>query len=230
MPNHISKATLIGHMLSMSLFLNAQNFNYSHSVQSSGFVFLDSTKVVVDHSIWDDNTYEISLGFNFNFAGSAFDSVKINTNGTLSFGNNHQYNFAALFKNFIADATAERSLLSPISYQRTGSGGSVSLKIEFKNVMLIMANGNHRYLNFQIWLNETDHSVEFRMGDADSDLIAQACLLGLINMNNITDFSVGYLLQGDPASPSGAMVPALGNVVELTSLPASGTIYKFTSN
>lgn len=212
--------------------IKSQNFNYSVLVQNSSFVFLtDSLKTTIDSSVWDDNAYQIPIGFNFEFAGSSFDSLTIHTNGTITFNNNSTYNFVALFKNFISDANSDNHSLSPIAKELiTLSDGTKQLKIEFKNATFKTSAGVNVHLSFQIWLNQQSNSIEFHMGTIDIGITGENCMLGMLNMKNDGAVYRGYLLQGNPSTPTGDLIPVGGQNVQLSNVPPSGTVYKFTIN
>jgi hypothetical protein len=217
--------------LLVSFKSHAQNFNYSVVTQTSSFVFLnDSLPTLNNNIIWDDNTYPVAIGFTFTFAGQTFDSVKIQTNGTLTFDNLNKYNFMGLFKNFMSELDSMDHAVSPIIMQLTTlSSGFKQLKIEFENAKFYTAAGVKVHTNFQIWLNQQNNTIEFHMGSTDVALTAEATILGLLNTRG-GGVSLGYLLQGNPVTPTGVLIPSGGNVVQLTAFPANETVYVFTAN
>ena len=208
----------------------AQNFDYAFSKETYSFEFLnDSTKAIIDSSVWDDKSYRIPVGFNFNFAGNSFDSITVKTNGTITFDSVGQFNFSALFMDFIADVDSNNRSISPLAYHIvTPVAGGALLKVEFRNVMLVAPNGDRSHMSFQIWLYQQGSVIEFHMGDADTP--TQPCLVGLINTNNTEEFPVGYLLSGSAVSPTGVLINSGGNVVQLSGFPLPGEVYRFISN
>jgi hypothetical protein len=215
-------------LLSVNYCATGQSFNYSFTKDSTGYVNLnDSTKTILDENKWDDNSYRIPIGFSFAFADSTFDSVTVRTNGTFTFDSEGRYNFTSLYKDFIAYTDASNVLQSTIAYAQTGTGSSHILKIEFRNAMIINS-GSESHVNFQVWLYQQDGSIELHMGNSDGP--PQNCIVGLINMYNTTDYPVGFLLEGSPSLPTGVSINPGENITDLEGLPASGSVYRFTSN
>lgn len=228
----IQKISVIVIILGSSYTLHSQNFNYSKSVQSSAFTFLnDSLKtIVIDNTVWDDNDYRLPIGFSFVFAGQSFDSLTVRTNGTFTFDTEAKYNFITLFKDFICESDLNNRSLSPISRELiTLANGTKRLKIEFKNAAFYTSAGVRAHIDFQLWLNQQDNSIEFHMGAGDAGIANESCLVGLLNMNNTNGGSKGYLLRGAPASPA-AEAPGADHNIHLSNIPTSGTVYVFNPN
>jgi hypothetical protein len=208
---------------------NAQNFNYSVVTQTEGFEFLnDSIKSINDNNImWDDNSYKTAIGFSFVFAGQSFDSLKIQTNGTITFDNISKYNFVGLFKNFVGEVDSMSHSISPITKELTTlANGSKRLKIEFQNAAFVSNTNIKVHVNFQIWINQLNNSIEFHMGPTDASLANEISIIGLLN--SYGDGALGYLLEGSTSTPNGVLIPVGGNAVQLTTLPINGTAYIFT--
>lgn len=217
-----------------SVFCKAQSFNYSFEKQNQTYNFLsDSSLFVVSGSqVWDDNTYLIPIGFSFQFAGQTFDSIKVRTNGTITFDNNNKFNFACLYKNFICDVNTEGISQSPISKELIVlPSGNKQLRVEFKNVFFLTTSGAKKHTNFQIWLNEGSNSIEFHMGDSDTSISNENFVLGMINMNPSTsNATIAYLISGNANDPVAAIIPFGGNLIQLLNIPPTGTTYIFTAN
>jgi hypothetical protein len=209
----------------------SQNFDYSVANSQSQFVFIsDSVKTITDSTTWDDNTFQIAIGFPFSFAGQVFDSVKIRTNGTFTFDQDNKYNFVALYKNFISEINENGYSTSPITKELiTLPDGNKRLKIEFQNALFYSSSGAKVHTNFQVWLNQQYNTIEFHMGNTDVNVSNEGCLMGLINMNG-GGSALGYLLQGSTSSPTGVTVSKGSDAVQLGSIPPSGTTYIFNKN
>lgn len=227
------KITLSLFVIALVFAAKAQNFNYTVFVQQSNFnPISDSVATPIDSTVWDDNTYFIPIGFTFNFAGQAFDSLKVRTNGTFSFDNNNKFNFVSLYKNFFSDVDENGVSISPILKELTvRQNGTKILKIEFKNVSFkLSSDGTKKHTNFQVWFVEENNSIEFHMGDSEAGSTIGSCLLGLLSMNPFNETSIGYLLQGDFATAQGVLIENGSPLAQLTSLPAAGLTYVFTMN
>lgn len=203
----------------------AQDYNYQFQQSTQTYAsIVDSTKKVIPQF---DEVVKLPIGFSFNYAGKIVDSLDLRSTGLLLFDNENKFNFAFLNKEFLKDIETE-NLLSSISYDvEIDTYGRHILKIEFKNVMLV--RGEEKiHLNFQVWLHQFTNVIDFRMGSVQGTMPSENYLMGLINMNNTNVASVGYLLQQSSETVSGVLIPAQGNLTELSALPAEGTVYTFS--
>jgi hypothetical protein len=219
-------------LILMTFFLSvieskAQNFSYqTQSATNQTYVAIEDTTITPIPLF--DNSYQLPIGFTFTCGGSNFDSLKIKTTGVLNFDSDYKYNFLFLNKAFLFDL--DTALPSSVWHKlEVANSGYYILKIEFKNILLV--EGDQKiHFNFQVWLYQHSNTIEFHMGSVSGTQPTETCMMGLINMNNTSEAAVGYLLQGDPAAPTGVSISANGDIVQLTTLPATGTIYTFTAN
>ncbi len=205
---------------------NAQNFNYQAQT-STGQSYNDIADTTIIRVLPFEDHYKLPIGFSFNCAGRTTDSLTIRSTGLLTFDNESKYNFIALNKEFIFDADA--SSASSVVYKTDTSTSIHILKLQFKNMLLVRGEEKIHF-NFQVWLYQYTGKIEFRMGEVTGNMPSENCLIGLINMNNTAEASVGYLLQGNAETPSGILITAGGSLSELTATPATGTVYTFTTN
>lgn len=212
--------------LILTFSCKAQNFNYQvQTILNQSYESIVDTTAKTISSF--ESTNQLPIGFSYNFAGRTIDSLKIKPSGLLTFDLESKYNFIFLNKEFEFDT--DTSHASSVFY-KLDIADSINihiLKVEFKNMLLVRGT-EKLHFNFQVWLYQYNNAIEFHMGTIEGTIPNESCLMGLINMNNTSENAVGYLLQGDIANPSGIAIEAQGNLVELTSLPATGTIYKFT--
>ncbi|MBN8696072.1 MAG: hypothetical protein J0L87_06045 [Bacteroidetes bacterium] len=225
---------ILGIVFLQVIFCKAQNFNYSFVKQNQSYTNLADSSLTAlnDNQVWDDNTYLIPIGFSFQFAGQSFDSLKVRTNGTITFDSNNKFNFVCLYKNFICDVNSEGVSQSPINKELVVlPNGNKQLRIEFKNVFFMTTSGLKKHTNFQIWLTQGDNSIEFHMGDSDSSIGNENFVFGLINMNpSPSNSTIAYLISGDPTAPVASSISFGVNLVHLLTIPPSGTTYIFTAN
>lgn len=129
---------------------------------------------------------------------------------------------------------------SPISYQIDGTTGNRILKLEVKNVGLEIEEENSStstlFLNYQVWLYETDNSIEYHYGDHnitnlnmlnDDDYVTAI----LAYMTDV-DFKGAYL-DGNGIIPTPLYVESDDPYDEpfgLYDLPSPNTIYRFEVN
>ena len=122
---------------------------------------------------WDDPEFSVPLGFTFSFLGNEIESMDQIGLGSLMFG--MATSQAPLFCGLmpVGFDLADRGIAgedpSLIRYQTTGNPGERVFAIEWFNAGLyeeIFESDTVPVssLNFQIWLYENDHSIEFRYG------------------------------------------------------------------
>ncbi len=215
---------------------------YNSSYGQATYCYTQSSSVYVDIAlpvsinngvVWDDSTFFIPIGFTFNFFGSNYDTLALNTNGILypydsigiydlkkpimPFGSNDSTT------NLIDRGYGSAFSLSPISYELSGSSGSRILKIEFKNAGFQQKLPTlAEYTNVQAWLYEGTNQIEFHHGSTTAN---SSCFNGAtgpaIGIGNVGSYT-GYYLNGDPITPV-----LLDTISNLDSSPLDGTVYGF---
>jgi hypothetical protein len=220
-----SKVTLSILLLTAGLAIcKGQNFNYTLSHSNSQYTELADSESVVINDLWSNNQ-TIPVGFNINIAGSVFESFRLFSNGVLSFDRDQKINFVSLFKNFYEERNQEGVIVSSILTQSIIEGNHKIFKIEFKNVAFSDVNSNKVNVSFQIWLKE-NNEIEFHMGMV-SLITNEPCIIGLLNMNANQDSSLGYLMVGDPNSPSAGIISYGQAPSKITNIPQKGSIYTY---
>jgi uncharacterized repeat protein (TIGR01451 family) len=133
-------------------------------------VFNPITGTVIDAPNADDVYYNnIPIGFDFNFAGIIVDSMKISTNGFVSFNlssNPALYSalsslntslvvapFSSDLRNFLSNASLE--------YTTVGTAPNRSCVIQWLHYSYFPNQGD---ISFQIWLNESNNCIKFVYG------------------------------------------------------------------
>jgi hypothetical protein len=227
------KFLLLLFAFAITIISKSQNFNYQFSASEVTYLpLIDSTSTVIDSTVWDDNIYKLPIGFTFRFAGQDFDTVRIRTNGVFTFDTLNRYNFVALYKNFICETDINNKSQSPILKEvTTNTNGKKTLKIEFRNAYLNVGSSK-KHINFQVWLNEENNSIEFRIGNFDGGLASENFLLGLMDMdgkgeNNTIAFLVN---NGSGSSLSSSSVDKGQSATHLQGLMSTGTSVIFIPN
>lgn len=202
----------------------AQNFNYSLTKDSTSYQPLSTTATVAEKEDWTNKKFDLTLPFQFNCAGVISDSLTIENNGFISFGENTNLALVA-FNNFLCSVDTAGTYVSEIAFLVTGSSGNRIAKLEFKNLAVSIFSPSD-CLTYQLWLYEGSNKIEFHIGpNSYGSLSSFPELLGLIWRK--MDATVnGYLATGNPSSPTGAQLN--GELSYINKLPGAGTIYTFT--
>lgn len=227
----------------------AQDFDYSFTKDSVAWQELNAQTILnADNSAWKFS-YNIPIGFSFNYLGRDFDHVRVETNGYLVFDDDRNYAITA-FLGFgdCVDAGGNHAVLG---YELSGSPGNRIQKIQFKNVCNAMSAS--KFFTYQVWLKENG-VVEIHVGpnDFQPGIIVNTIMegeqivqrdttftnldsmqvyrLGLLNMNMNTETN-GFFIGGAPSSPQSQPVNQnFSEPIYMMRAPSQGTRYTFTPN
>lgn len=159
-------------------------------------VFNPITGTIIDTPNADDVYYNnIPVGFDFNFAGNSFDTMKISTNGFISF------NLSTTGLLFSALANANSSLIiAPFSADLIHHSANASLQYATigtapNRVCIIQwlhysYFGNQGDLSFQIMLHETTNCIKF-IYDANSYNNPYNVQIGMKGSTNLDFIALG---------------------------------------
>ena len=210
--------------------IKAQNFNYVFSSSTNSYADISSPTYLAQSATWNP-LYKIPLGFSFKHMGQNFDSVQVFTNGYLVFDNNFNYAFAAFTFNVCKHISNSTSNASSISYNLSGGTGSHILKIQFKNCGVVQQDSG--VINYQVWLYEGSNKIDVVIGSntySSTALSANRKMFGPVNMNPLKTGQTGFIIYGNPTSPTTGTPSSLnisyGNS-SLTGLPPANTVYTF---
>jgi len=164
---------------------------------------------------WDDPAFSVPIGFTFSFLGNEIETLDQLGDGAVMLGTPSNSSGVPLFYGLmpVSFDLADRGIVgeepSLIRYQTTGSPGERVFAIEWYNAGLydeIFSSDSISVssLNFQIWLYENDHSIEFRYGSCiypdPFDPLAEPGLALIILDLNLSSYEGNFLtLSGHPA-------------------------------
>ncbi len=177
---------------------------------------------LVGSTVVDAWNKEISVAFKFKYFGRSVDSVRIQPN-YIYFTQNEDDNISCGQENYVSENN--NNSLSPISYLITGTTPNRILKIEYKNIRVETGDMQTEYIeNNQIWLYESDNSIEFRFGtNSVTDLNFNTFYYGLLDFDNSPYLAV----SGTIADPSLIRVINSGSFKGLSEHPTANTVYRF---
>jgi len=217
--------------------INLQSQPYFFSQSTESFKFLKDSVSINNGNIWSGfQTFNIPIGFTFEFMGNNFSSIDFEATGRLIFDPSHFY-YADMFVVSGMQDKGPSSSISPLSYKLTGNSGNQILKIEIKNATY--QNDTGSTVNYQIWLYEENSRIELHMGPNNIPNPINAFSLGPFSgVFNVTTFTpltyiYGLSLYGDPLSPSDSTFTGAGiNTfnIKLDNIPPDGTVYRFSND
>jgi hypothetical protein len=226
---------IICHILLMPYICGAQLFRFETT--ANNYQVLSGGNIVPQEKLWRNYEYTIPVGFTFNIVGKAIDSIDISDVGAIRFRTySSGFPYVYLFWGYGASIFCRNqdTAQSQISYLTTGSSGSRILKIEYKNCAFLYDGISQDSINFQIWLKESDYSIETHIGPSYSSnpssqyLNGQGPAIGIMNGtdNEITTYA--YMLTGSPQQPSTASKCNIYHLPCLSSAPEEGKVYRFS--
>ncbi|MFN2428739.1 MAG: T9SS type A sorting domain-containing protein [Cryomorphaceae bacterium] len=192
---------------------------------------------------WDDPEFSVPLGFDFTMGNNTFNALAQGGLGAIFIGGNFNNGSGVGFLSDIIDGgQLPEELPSEISYVVTGNPGNQICKIEYTDAafyaeVVDLETATNR-TNFQIWIYESDLSIEIRFGES-TITNAQVAYEGLDGPSigvflGISDdgetLEYGGLITGDPASPELQTVNIVdeGFFTGLDGTPADGQVYRLT--
>src|SRR5690554_6079747 len=122
---------------------------------------------------------------------------------------------------------------SPISYEVVGTTGNRILKLEMKNAgwepEAFFSSVSTLYINLQVWLYETDNSIEYHYGPRN--ITETDILVGFGYANEEDEEIWAGFVSGDVTNPTYDEITDENDVpAELSTFPAPNTIYRFEVN
>lgn len=162
-------------------------------------VFNPINGTVIDAPNADDVNYQnIPIGFDFNYAGSSFDTMVISTNGFISFDTVpfNAWLFYALssnINNVIAPLNDDlKHILSnaSLSYATIGNAPNRSCVIQWLHYSYFANQGD---LSFQIWLNESTNCIKFIYDANNYGTNPLNAHIGLRGSNNFDFITLGNM-------------------------------------
>lgn len=236
---------------------NAVGQSYTFNATTASYSNLASSTSLNGTATWDDPSYAIPIGFNFEYFGEALSTIYLSDLGVggLLADSPEDFGVISILEVYGADIIdrgydfnvdeSPTGSLSSISYELEGSEGNRILKIEWNNVgffedVLINGSSNTNATNFQLWLFEVDHSFEIHFGPntiTDLDLAfdgetgTNISLVEAINLDNETLGENGaYVLFGSPTNPTFSNVSTIDGIIDsvMDGVIPNGTVYRFT--
>lgn len=227
----------IGFVLSfLILFFNEENVTaqvntYSMTPLTGSFnELIGGTPTSLTATADDAISASFPIGFNFNYAGASYTSLRANSNGLLTFnatGNGGAANAlntaTATFRPGIAPLWDDLQCTSGVTYQLNGTAPNRTLTVQWLNMEWNWSS-NVQVMSFQVILYESSDIIdlvyrqEAAAGNPAGSGGASIGLMGTLT----TDF---LSLSDASAAPAVSTTVSTNNI---STKPATGQIYRFT--
>jgi hypothetical protein len=227
---------LITLLISLTYYVNGQSYRLTTNTVS--YIQLSSGNLISQGILWSNYEYTIPLGFSFHITGSILDSLALSDIGAIRFNTLSTSNsFFYLFFGFGVSMLPRSSDTNKtqISYKTEGNSGNRIFKLEYRNCGFSDGGYVNDTINFQIWLYESDYSMEVHIGPINVTkpekeyIEGNGPVIGLMNENdkNEENTTYSFMLAGSAANPSTTNKSDIYNLPYLSSTPAEGTVYRF---
>ncbi len=237
------KKLLLTLFLLCAIFMNAQSI-YEFETENIAYQNLVGSTSLNNGDVWDDPAYTIPMGFDFNISSHTFSTIYIvgwSVGGVLS-STPTDFGIFPLFlpigQDIVSRMDGNGISTSPISYITVGSVGNRILKIEWNNVGFYDDTTENDFMNLQLWLYEGTNIIEYRYGpnsinnpnESFEGLTGPlATLATLLNIDEDELVDNGYVVEGNPANPTMAVITP-GNFYDgdyLQGAIPDGMVYRF---
>ena len=220
--------------------------DYFLEVDSADYVPLQNPIVLTDF-VWDDPNLTVPFNFPFTFFDSTYTQMSINgdlglgglLSPSLDYDLDDEFPLLVPIGDDLIDLGSfdnNGASLSPIGYVVEGDVGNRILKLEWNNAGFFDSDDASNTINLQLWLYESDGSIEYRYGpSAINDFFVYTSgngpVVGLIGgvSEAVDTLRAAYLLTGDPLAPVIQTSVQVNEVPSLNATIPDGTIYRFSS-
>lgn len=220
------------------ILLNGQFETYFLSKSNEAYQFLTDDIPLSNGRVWDDPSFVVPIGFEFQLFESTVDSLYFlpGFGGMLTTKPNFMLEYDKSISVFDLDLIDRGffndTSLSPISYKVEGNVGSRIFKLQWKNAGFYGEYESFGTLNdsvnFQLWLYEGTNHIQVRIGprrvsNPQANYQGETgAIVGLLKKNtNAKD--EGFFAQGPSNNPSIVFERAA-----LTGTPVNGVVYTFS--
>ncbi|MCD0470039.1 T9SS sorting signal type C domain-containing protein [Flavobacterium sp. JAS] len=227
-----NKKLLLSLLLFFTFLLNygQSASSYCFSARSGTYPILSGTTNVPGLNATDDEgvSTAITLPFNFTFGGSAYNQVKVSSNGWLTFGSTTN----AAYINTLANAGTSKPILFPLwddlqnraipRYVVTGSAPNRVFKLEWSQQEWNY-NANNDVISFQVWLFENGNVIEYYYNRGATAINNGTASIGIYDSNDT------YLtLNNSTSTPIAQSTTFTTNIGADGVKPANGQVYSFS--
>lgn len=238
----MKKHLLILGFFALTILGQSQVLNYNFSTFIDEYADLTNPTVLTTET-WDDPDLIVPLGFDFLFEGISYNELFIGygVGGFLIFQNGATSANAiiATSADIIDVGYNDGEVMSPISYQVSGTPGSQICKVEWKNCGFYNQVDDGAFpdrVSFQLWIYEGSNDFEIRYGQntvKDFSVYDGWLTHGILQNASLVSGELGYghVLSGSTNNPtlvsSNDMNTLFTSTLDAT--PQNGRVYRFAS-
>lgn len=227
------KTLLLGSSLALaSSGAFAQVSSYGFSASQGTFDTLGSSGTIVPSVSADENlSAALPIGFTFEFSGNSYSTVKVSSNGFLTFGTSTA---SQAFNDLDGAVAASLPVIAPLwddldgsanggstfTYETQGTAPNRVFIAEWKKFEW-RYNSNDPVISFQAKLYETTNTIDFVYRPESGTPVSPSASIGLAGSTSGDFISVA-------ATGSSPMTSTTTEVSNLSTSPVAGQVYTFT--
>ncbi len=191
---------------------------------------------VSQNILWSQYEVNVPIGFPFQINGNVFDTLIVSDVGAVRFMMKNPVDIAAYYFWGYGCSMYYRggdTLNTRISYKTSGTAGNRIFILEYHNCLFTNGGYDEDSVNFQIWLYESDYSIETHVGPvnalypADAYQQGQGPIIGLMNVDFDGNIQYSFMLEGNTQGPGTTTTSDIYSLPELDGTPGSGQVYRF---
>jgi len=194
---------------------------YTLTTSNETYTELTGATDLTAGQLWDDEIWQVPIGFTVEIFDSSFTALNVNSNGFLFDTIGISEVMIGMSRVDLVDGAfiIDFNFPIPVTYLTEGATGTQIFKIEWKSANVWGADSTN-VVNYQIWIYEETGNIEFHFG---SGFLLNMSTLSVQKYSQPPYFDDGISLKGDPVSPQ---TSTLINQA-LYNYPASGSVYTF---
>ena len=194
---------------------------YTLTTNNVNYTELTGATDITGGQLWDDEVWQVPIGFSVDLFDSSFTTLNVNSNGFLFDSIGNAEIMIGMSRIDLVDGAflIDFNYPIPITYLTEGTAGTKIFKIEWKLANVWGADSTN-VVNYQIWIYEATGNIEFHFG---SGLLGSMSTLSVQKYTQPPYFDDGISLNGDPLNPQ---TSTLINQ-SIDNYPNSGTVYTF---
>ncbi|MFC2117024.1 T9SS type A sorting domain-containing protein [Bacteroidota bacterium] len=164
---------LFGEISAPSSYINDTK-PYSFEKIIEEYIPLSNPIDLTNSEIWDENQHYL-IDFNFRIYDQSYSTVTVNAGGGISFPDQTGRwlrVYHTVFGGFLLKSKSAGSSESSICYEISGMEGDRILKIQWENAGFVQwydTSDTEDFVDFQIWLFESDYHIEIHFGSNSTD-------------------------------------------------------------
>ena len=207
--------------LGMFMVMCVKSQTYTLTTSNVTYVELTGATDITGGQLWDDEIWQVPIGFTAELFDSSFTTLNLNSNGFLFDTIGNAEVMIGMSRADLVDGAFLIDFNSPIpvTYLTEGTAGTKIFKVEWKLANVWGADSTN-VINYQVWIYEETGNIEFHFG---AGFLGNMSTLSVQKYSGTPYFEDGISLIGDPLNPQTSTVINQ----KMDNYPSDGMVYSF---